>query len=113
MDAMLNITRTRRKEMTHDEMIAVIQAHKDGKQIEFRKSVSKEPWRNLNGLMFDFALFTYRVKPNQKRILYQYNFITSDGVIYKSERYFSSWIEAERITGCKVIRPALETRLEI
>ena len=99
--------------MTHDEMIAVIQAHKYGKQIEFRKSVSNEPWRNLNGLMFDFALFTYRVKPNQKKILYQYNYITSDGAIYKSERYFSSWIEAERITGCKIIGSALETRLEI
>jgi hypothetical protein len=113
MDAILNITRTRRKEMTHDEMIEIIQAHKDGKQIEFRKSVSKEPWRDLNGLMFDFALFTYRVKSSQKKILYQYNYITSNGVVYKSGRFYSSRAEAERVTGCKIIGPALETKLEI
>ena len=99
--------------MTHDEMIEIIQAHKDGKQIEFRKSVSKEPWRDLNGLMFDFALFTYRVKPNQKKILYQYNYITSDGVVCRSGRFYSSPAEAERVTGCKIIGPALETKLEI
>ncbi len=99
--------------MTHDEMIEIIQAHKDGKQIEFRKSVSKEPWRDLNGLMFDFALFTYRVKPNQKKILYQYNYITSDGVFCRSGRFYSSQAEAERVIGCKIIGPALETKLEI
>ena len=99
--------------MTHDEMIEIIRAHKDGKQIEFRKSISKEPWRDLNGLMFDFALFTYRVKPNQKKILYQYNYITSNGAIYKSGRFYSSRIEAERVIGCKIIGPALETKLEI
>lgn len=51
--------------MTYNEKIIVIQAHRDGKQVEFRKIGSKEPWRDLNGLMFDFALFIYRVKPNQ------------------------------------------------
>ena len=99
--------------MTHDEMIEIIQAHKDGKQIEFRKNLSSEPWRSLEGPMFDFVLFSYGVKPNQNRTLYQYNYITSNGAIYKSGRYFSSWIEAERITGCKIIGPALETKLEI
>ena len=99
--------------MTHDEMIEIIQAHKDGKQIEFRKSVSKEPWRNLDGLMFDFVLFTYRVKPNQKKILYQYNFQTATGAIYRYDKFFESLTEAERVIGCKIIGPALETKLEI
>jgi len=99
--------------MTHDEMIEIIQAHKDGKQIEFRKNLSSEPWRSLEGPMFDFALFTYRVKPNQKRILYQYNFQTATGAIYRHDRFFASWAEAERVTGCKIIGPALETKLEI
>ncbi len=99
--------------MTHDEMIEIIQAHKDGKQIEFRKSVSKDSWTTLTSAAFDFVPFTYRVKPNQKKTLYQYNYQTATGAIYRHDRFFESWAEAERVTGCKIIGPALETKLEI
>jgi hypothetical protein len=50
--------------MTHDEMIAVIQAHKDGKDIELR-SVGGKYWRDMAVSTFDFTALQYRVKPPQ------------------------------------------------
>lgn len=51
--------------MTHDEMIAVIQAAKDGKQIQLRRN-SQEPWRNVVSPRFDFDSFDYRAKPEPR-----------------------------------------------
>ncbi len=55
--------------MTHDEMIAVIQAHKDGKQIQ---CLCKHPgayheWADLQTKpVWDFHRFDYRIKPEEK-----------------------------------------------
>lgn len=51
--------------MTHDEMIAVIQAHKDGKEIQYRHKSGGE-WRkseNAGFLDWNFQVAEYRVKP--------------------------------------------------
>lgn len=56
--------------MTHDEMIAVIEAARDGKQIESRPVSNQHPslkWRDGTGLIFDFVRYEYRVKPEPKR----------------------------------------------
>ena len=53
---------------THDEMIAVIAAHRDGKAIEHRcPSVSKAEWKPLRSgkilpVLFNFDDFDYRIK---------------------------------------------------
>lgn len=50
--------------MTHEEMIALIEAHRDGKTIQYRLSPKAE-WRDrhLKSLDFDFADVEYRIKP--------------------------------------------------
>jgi hypothetical protein len=50
--------------MTHDEMIAVIQAHKAGKFIETKYKDSNGPWdlRNPGLPNFNFNSYDYRVK---------------------------------------------------
>jgi len=51
--------------MTHDEMIAVIQAHRDGKTIQFRDRDSQGKWDDLHPVCFsaNFGTYDYRVKP--------------------------------------------------
>jgi hypothetical protein len=52
--------------MNHDEMIAVIQAHKDGKKIEFkRKSAAAATGWDIfkySHPSWDFSSFDYRIK---------------------------------------------------
>lgn len=50
--------------MTHDEMIAVIQAHKDGKPIQRKKEWAGDKcWSDLSVPTFDFTNFDHRIKP--------------------------------------------------
>lgn len=48
--------------MTHDEMISVIQAHKDGKTIQIKGNISGE-WNDADSPRFNFVQCTYRIKP--------------------------------------------------
>lgn len=50
--------------MTHDEMIALIEAHRDGKTIQYRLTPKAE-WRDRtsSGMAFNFADIDYRIKP--------------------------------------------------
>lgn len=50
--------------MTHDEMIALIEAHRNGQTIQYRLSPKAE-WRDrhLKSLDFDFSDVEYRIKP--------------------------------------------------
>ena len=50
--------------MTHDEMIAVIQAHKDGKKIQLcHKPVHHNDWIDSSNPLWNFGNTDYRVKP--------------------------------------------------
>lgn len=50
--------------MTHEEMIALIEAHRDGKTIQYRL-IPTAKWRDrtLTGIDFNFAEIEYRIKP--------------------------------------------------
>lgn len=48
--------------MTHDEMIAVIQAHKDGKDIEYWSELLGV-WERIENPSWEFNKTQYRVKP--------------------------------------------------
>ena len=49
--------------MTHDEMIAVIEHHKNGGEIQcLRKNVLAN-WVDTDGLNWNFTEFDYRIKP--------------------------------------------------
>jgi hypothetical protein len=48
--------------MTHDEMIAVIQHHKNGGVLQFKPKPQTE-WYSCAEPNFDFSRFDYRAKP--------------------------------------------------
>lgn len=74
--------------MTHDEMIAVITAHKDGKIIQFRWKGSITPaakWKDVvgNKPAWQFEYNDYRVKPREPRVVYALVNKLSHGVYYQ------------------------------
>ena len=52
--------------MTHDEMIEVIQAHKDGKIIQSRNKASKDEWMLNLSPLWSFYDTDYRIKPESR-----------------------------------------------
>jgi hypothetical protein len=53
--------------MTHEEMIAVIQAHKEKKQIELRIKNFSNEWIPTTDPTWDFNKCDFRIKPEQKQ----------------------------------------------
>lgn len=51
--------------MTHDEMIAVIAAHKEGKRIQF-KHKGTATWYECNDPNWGFDAYDYRIKPEPR-----------------------------------------------
>lgn len=47
--------------MTHDEMISVIQAHKEGKKVEFKHKTRHNEWFKGNDLGWNFQEYNYRI----------------------------------------------------
>jgi hypothetical protein len=66
--------------MTHEEMIALIEAHRDGKTIQYRLTPTAQ-WRDrtLSGIDFNFAEIEYRIKPTEP--------VTAFGVIDEGELF--------------------------
>ena len=59
--------------MTPDEIIAVVQAHKEGKEIELQpKGVAPMGWAYTTDPVWDFHHFNYRVRPEPKPDLIRY-----------------------------------------
>lgn len=54
--------------MTHDEMIALIQAHKDGKTIQNRMKARNDVWKDAPAPSWNFWNFEYRVKAEPQTI---------------------------------------------
>ena len=56
--------------MNHDEMIAVIQAHKDGKQIQWKSRNGVDGWDDCSDgywqPKFNFGCCDYRIKPEPR-----------------------------------------------
>jgi len=53
--------------MTHEQMIEVIQAHKEGKKIEF-KTEGLNGWQPASTPTWNFSNYNYRVKPEDKYV---------------------------------------------
>lgn len=67
--------------MTIDEMIAVLQAAKEGKAIQWRhRGTSDQDWWNAPGnLGWNFDLHEYRVRPKPREVFVTYR---SDGTLW-------------------------------
>ena len=56
--------------MTNDEIIAVVQAHKDGKRIQCRNTNGQNKWADMpHSPVWNFPAVVYRVKP-EKKVMY-------------------------------------------
>jgi hypothetical protein len=53
--------------MTHEEMIQVIMAHRDGKEIQMKSKGLGSKWFECPGPMWNFGYVDYRVKPEPRR----------------------------------------------
>lgn len=62
--------------MTTKEMIAVMQAYDEGKQIQERKNLinvfdTDIEWKDCKSVIWNWALFDYRIKPEEQEIKYR------------------------------------------
>lgn len=55
---------------TIDEMVAVMQAYKDGKEIESRPHIPCSEWHHAGKPGWDWSCIDYRVKPEPKYVPY-------------------------------------------
>lgn len=68
--------------MNHDEMIKVIEAHKEGKEIQWRVDDEGNDWRSAPCPCWDFSRYEYRVKPIPKKLtIYIYKNLDKEGNI--------------------------------
>jgi hypothetical protein len=62
--------------MTHDEMIAVIQHHKNGGKVEYMGR-AENTWASVKGdPIWNFAAHDYRIKPEPMVIFAEVSYIT-------------------------------------
>lgn len=57
--------------MTHEKMIAVITARKEGKQIQYRR-IGNTEWSDTSKPVWNFALYEYQIKPEPPKPIYIY-----------------------------------------
>ncbi len=67
--------------MTHDEMIAVIQAHKAGKNIQWRHMSGTTEWETASSPAWDFSVNNYRIAP--ENVVWTYH-AYQDGPVLKN-----------------------------
>ena len=100
--------------MTPKEIIDVVQAFEEGKEIEFQPKNKSYPWETINEPLWNFDLFNYRVKQKEKE-LYQYLIHNSQRNTYQPTIRFyqnsfdlqleltSDWKIIQRLNHTKVI----------
>lgn len=99
--------------MTHEEMIAVIQAHKEGKQIEWKSiALSKSDWKIADKPMWDFSNNIYRIAKPQKVKMWQW-VMNSSGTIYLSNFHATEEDAKRRNPSSKIIHRADWTEIEV
>lgn len=71
--------------MTHDEMIAVIAAHRDGKVIQYIEKGTSDTWADCinNSPVWDFYHYNYRIEP-EPRVVWFNEYPGHFGGIYSS-----------------------------
>jgi len=87
--------------VTHDEMIEVIQAHKEGKEIQCRlkdPSLDEMGWLTKGGDTFNFTDYIYRIKPEPKEIwVNEHRQAVDIGYSSREEAVNHAYWDAERV----------------
>jgi len=76
--------------MTPQEIIDVITAYNDGKQIEYR-GILENTWYPADKPKWNFISFTFRIAPKQTKVLYQ--FLVKEGSYFHASSTFFSTLE--------------------
>ena len=82
--------------MTHDEMIEVIKAHKEGKKIQGAQSGCKT-WSDTSRPTWNFYEYDYRVKPEELTVYIVRN---PEGMLFAS--LSNSWHNSKVVKEIKV-----------
>ena len=87
--------------MTTKEMIAVMQAYKDGKEIEFKARGTYSNWQMACSPNWNWDYADYRVKPEEKQkvTLYEYMYLNADGLWLLVNTLFSNDTDARSWIG--------------
>ena len=100
--------------MTPQEIINVVQAFEEGKEIEYLGKHTNNKWRTVETPGWNFDLFDYRVKQKEKE-LYQYLIYDKPSNIYHTTSRFyenafdlqsnlsNNWEIIQRLNHTKVI----------
>ena len=89
--------------MTHDEMIAVIQAHKDGKTIQVRGK-GRPKWHDRTRPSWDFDSCDYRVKP-EPRVAYFAEYTNPYGGNVLTQGRFDTKEDLQKTLDSWAVRP--------
>lgn len=97
--------------MTHDEMIAVIQAHKEGKEIQFKGE--SDSWLDVTVATPNWNFYdrVYRVKPTPTKRLMRMDDLPA--VFWVRCKGVSTWFLATEVCGntlCTVQGPDLDLK---
>lgn len=82
--------------MTHDEMITVIQAHKEGKQLQIRdRHVQQRIWKDDLDPKFDFLVGEYRIKPTPREFWISPEL--GEVIIFASDTPKPGWVHVQEV----------------
>lgn len=101
--------------MTPKEIINVITAFEEGKEIEFQSKSKSIPWITVNEPSWNFKTFDYRVKQKEKE-LYQYLLYNPKTKTYvSSERFYENSfdLQSELTSNWKIIQRLNHTKVII
>lgn len=101
--------------MTPKEIIGVLVAFEEGKEIEFLGKHTNSKWRTVEKPCWNFDLFDYRVK-QQDKVLYQWLIYNSTMNIYlTTTRFFENETElqSDLTSNHKIIQRLDFTRVTI
>ena len=101
--------------MTPKEIINVVQAFEEGKEIEYLGKHTNNKWRTVETPGWNFDLFDYRVKQKEKE-LYQYLIHNPQINTYKTTIKFyenSFDLQLELTSDWKIIRRLNHTKVII
>jgi hypothetical protein len=101
--------------MTPKEIINVVQAFEEGKEIEFLGKHTNNKWKTVETPGWNFDLFDYRVKQKEKE-LYQYLLYNPKTKTYRSSSRFhenSFDLQSELASDWKIIQRLNHTKVII
>ena len=101
--------------MTPQEIINVIKAFEEGKEIEYREKNSKIPWKVASTPCWNFHNYNYQVKQKEKE-LYQYLIHIPQTNTYQTTFKFyenSFDVQSELTSDWKIIQRLNHTKITI